>query len=67
MRRESDACRKSFTIKSSDPLSREAVGTFVRLLDLFSQKDNDLEKFKEILEAMHEAKRKKNATVVEEC
>ncbi|MGF7157784.1 hypothetical protein GGR09_001153 [Bartonella heixiaziensis] len=65
LRRESDASRTSFTIKTSDPLRRETVGEFVRLLNLFSQ--NDLEKFKQILEALHEAKRAKNATVVEEC
>ncbi|WP_375663101.1 helix-turn-helix domain-containing protein [Bartonella sp. CL266QHHD] len=65
LRRESDACRKSFTIKTSDPLRREAVGEFVRTLKDFSQED--LEAFKTLLEMISEAQRKENATVVEKC
>ncbi|WP_375672130.1 MULTISPECIES: hypothetical protein [unclassified Bartonella] len=48
MRRESDACRKSFTIKPSNPLSREIVGMFVRNLHNLSQQD--LAEFKKLLE-----------------
>ncbi|WP_375672912.1 helix-turn-helix domain-containing protein, partial [Bartonella sp. CL45QHWL] len=59
LRRESDACRKSFTIKTSDPLRREAVGEFVRTLKDFSQED--LEAFKTLLEMISEAQRKENA------
>ncbi len=65
MRRESDACRTSFTIKTSNPLSREIVGMFPRLIDVFTQED--LEKFKQILEVIRESKREKNATFVEKC
>ncbi|WP_375664100.1 MULTISPECIES: helix-turn-helix domain-containing protein [unclassified Bartonella] len=65
LRRESDACRKSFTIKTSDPLRREAVGEFVRTLKDFSQED--LEAFKTLLEMISEAQRKENATVVDKC
>ncbi|ACS51293.1 putative transcriptional regulator [Bartonella grahamii as4aup] len=48
LRRESDACRKSFTIKPSNPLSREIVGMFVRNLHNLSQQD--LAEFKKLLE-----------------
>ncbi|WP_375657766.1 MULTISPECIES: helix-turn-helix domain-containing protein [unclassified Bartonella] len=65
LRRESDACRKSFTIKTSDPLRGEAVGMFFRTLKDFSQED--LEAFKTLLEMISEAQRKENATVVEKC
>ncbi|MCZ2158649.1 XRE family transcriptional regulator [Bartonella sp. 220] len=54
LRRESDAGRGSFTIKSSDPLCRETIGMFTRLLKFFSQQD--LESFKGILEAIREKK-----------
>ncbi|EJF77138.1 hypothetical protein MCQ_01642 [Candidatus Bartonella washoeensis Sb944nv] len=63
LRREADASRTSFTIKPSNPLSREIVGMFVRLLDAFSQED--LEAFKQFLETLNEVKRKENATVAE--
>ncbi|WP_375665527.1 XRE family transcriptional regulator [Bartonella sp. TT121SHDZB] len=36
LRRQSDTCYTSFTIKFSNPLSREIVGMFVRLLQCFS-------------------------------
>ncbi|WP_375656689.1 hypothetical protein [Bartonella sp. CM120XJJH] len=36
LRRESDACCKSFTIKTSDPLRREDVGDSVRLINIIS-------------------------------
>ncbi|WP_375660029.1 MULTISPECIES: helix-turn-helix domain-containing protein [unclassified Bartonella] len=65
LRRESDACRKSFTIKTSDPLRGEAVGMFFRTLKDFSQED--LEAFKTLLEMISEAQRKENATVVDKC
>ncbi|UTO29047.1 helix-turn-helix domain-containing protein [Bartonella harrusi] len=65
LRRESDACRSSFTIKSSDPLCRETIGMFTRLLKVFSQQD--LESFKGILEAIREEKSQKNVRVAEEC
>ncbi|WP_375643587.1 MULTISPECIES: helix-turn-helix domain-containing protein [unclassified Bartonella] len=65
LRRASDSCRKSFTIKTSDPLRREAVGEFVRTLKDFSQED--LEAFKTLLEMISEAQRKENATVVDKC
>ncbi|WP_455466899.1 XRE family transcriptional regulator [Bartonella sp. B39] len=48
LRKESDASRKSFTIKPSGPLSREIVGMFVRSLNSFSQED--LAKLKKLLE-----------------
>ncbi|WP_375685433.1 helix-turn-helix domain-containing protein [Bartonella sp. TT110JLCBS] len=65
LRRESDACRKSFTIKTSDPLRRKTVGMFFRNLKDFSQED--LEAFKTLLEMISEAQRKENATVVDKC
>ncbi len=37
LRRESDACCKSFTIKSSDTFRCEAVGMFARLINIISQ------------------------------
>ncbi|USP02727.1 XRE family transcriptional regulator [Bartonella taylorii] len=37
LRKAAYTCRKSFTIKTSDPLRREAVGEFVRNLENFSQ------------------------------
>ncbi len=37
LRRESEACRKSFTIKSSDTFRCEAVGMFARLINIISQ------------------------------
>nr|WP_208431402.1 hypothetical protein [Bartonella doshiae] len=40
--------RKSFTIKPSNPLSREIVGMFVRNLHNLSQQD--LAEFKKLLE-----------------
>ncbi|EJF79431.1 hypothetical protein MCO_00997 [Bartonella sp. DB5-6] len=48
LRREADVCRKSFTIKPSNPLSREIVGMFVRNLHNLSQQD--LAEFKKLLE-----------------
>ncbi|WP_375659137.1 helix-turn-helix domain-containing protein [Bartonella sp. MR30HLJHH] len=65
LRKAAYACRKSFTIKTSDPLRREIVGMFSRLIDVFTQED--LEKFKQIPEVISESKREKNATFVEEC
>ncbi|WP_273788171.1 helix-turn-helix domain-containing protein [Bartonella grahamii] len=65
LRRESDACCTSFTIKTSDPLRREIVGMFSRFIDIFTQED--LEKFKQIPEVIRESKREKNATFVEKC
>ncbi|ENN94828.1 putative transcriptional regulator [Bartonella vinsonii subsp. berkhoffii str. Tweed] len=65
LRTESDACRDSFTIKSSDPLCRETIGMFIRLLKIFSQQD--LESFKGILEGIREERSPKNVRVVEKC
>ncbi|UNF46201.1 helix-turn-helix domain-containing protein [Bartonella krasnovii] len=48
LRKEADACRKSFTIKSSDSFRSEIIGMFVRALENFSQQD--LTKFKKLLE-----------------
>ncbi|WP_273724166.1 XRE family transcriptional regulator [Bartonella sp. AU18XJBT] len=50
LRKEAYACRKSFTIKSSDPLRREMIGMFVRNLENFSQED--LAKLKEFFEGI---------------
>ncbi|MBB5074472.1 uncharacterized protein YdiU (UPF0061 family) [Bartonella callosciuri] len=63
LRKESDASRRSFTIRPSNPLSCKIVGMFVRVLDACSQED--LEAFKTLLEMVSEAQRKENATVVE--
>ncbi|WP_455466483.1 XRE family transcriptional regulator [Bartonella sp. B39] len=41
LRKESDASRKSFTIKPSGPLSREIVSMFMRSLNSFSQEDRE--------------------------
>ncbi|WP_375627348.1 XRE family transcriptional regulator, partial [Bartonella sp. PS17NMGDW] len=65
LRKAAYACRKSFTIKTSDPLRREAVGMFSRFIDIFTQED--LEKFKQIPEVIRESNREKNATFVEKC
>ncbi|UTO28650.1 hypothetical protein [Bartonella harrusi] len=65
LRTESDVCRDSFTITSSDPLCRETVGMFIRLLKVFSQQD--LESFKGVLEVIREKKSKKNVRVAEKC
>ncbi len=48
LRKEADVCLKSFTIKPSNPLSREIVGMFVRNLHNLSQQD--LAEFKKLLE-----------------
>ncbi|WP_375670526.1 MULTISPECIES: helix-turn-helix domain-containing protein [unclassified Bartonella] len=48
LRRESDACRKSFTIKPSDTFRCEAAGMFSRLINIISQED--LELLKKLLE-----------------
>ncbi|WP_273758040.1 helix-turn-helix domain-containing protein [Bartonella sp. AU55XJBT] len=48
LRKEAYACRKSFTIKSSDPFRCEIIGMFVRSLENFSQQD--LTRFKKLLE-----------------
>ncbi|GAA5106734.1 XRE family transcriptional regulator [Bartonella jaculi] len=48
LRKEADACRKSFTIKASDPFRREVVGMFVRNLDNFSPQG--VARLKEFLE-----------------
>ncbi|WP_375653761.1 MULTISPECIES: XRE family transcriptional regulator [unclassified Bartonella] len=65
LRKAAYACRKSFTIKTSDRLRREAVGMFSRFIDIFTQED--LEKFKQIPEVIRESNREKNATFVEKC
>ncbi len=61
MRRESDACRKSFTIKPSDTFRCEAVGMFSRLINIISQED--LELLKKLLEKAG----KKNALCKGKC
>ncbi|MBX4335531.1 helix-turn-helix domain-containing protein [Bartonella raoultii] len=50
LRREADACRKSFTIKSSDSFRSEILGMFVRSLESFSSQD--LVEFKKFLETV---------------
>ncbi|MBX4335797.1 helix-turn-helix domain-containing protein [Bartonella raoultii] len=52
LRREADACRKSFTIKSSDSFRREVIGMFVRSLESFSSQD--LAESKKLLEKFDE-------------
>ncbi|WP_375648518.1 MULTISPECIES: helix-turn-helix domain-containing protein [unclassified Bartonella] len=61
LRRESDACRKSFTIKPSDTFRCEAVGMFSRLINIISQED--LELLKKLLEKAG----KKNALCKGKC
>lgn len=48
LRKEADICRKSFTIKSSDPFRCEIIGMFVRNLENFSQQD--VAELKDLLE-----------------
>ncbi|EJF87311.1 MULTISPECIES: helix-turn-helix domain-containing protein [Bartonella] len=55
LRRESDACRTSFTIKPSDSFEREAVGMFSRIINTVSQAD--LELLKQFLEKVGKKKR----------
>ncbi|CAK01494.1 transcriptional regulator [Bartonella tribocorum] len=50
LRKEADICRKSFTIKASDPFCREIIGMLVRNLENFSQ--HDLVKLKILLEKL---------------
>ncbi|GAA5105471.1 hypothetical protein GCM10023261_04920 [Bartonella jaculi] len=57
LRKEADACRTSFTIKTSSPLNREIIGMFSRTLNTLSQ--DELEGFKCILEMINETKRKR--------
>ncbi|WP_208439260.1 helix-turn-helix domain-containing protein [Bartonella tribocorum] len=52
LRKEAYACRKSFTIKSSDPFRCEIIGMFVRNLENFSQED--LAKLKKLFEEIDE-------------
>ncbi|WP_375696465.1 helix-turn-helix domain-containing protein [Bartonella sp. AP331QHHD] len=48
LKKEAYSYRKSFTIKTSDPLRYEAVGEFVRNLENFSQQN--LAELKDVLE-----------------
>ncbi|WP_375618614.1 MULTISPECIES: XRE family transcriptional regulator [unclassified Bartonella] len=48
LRKETYACRKSFTIKSSDPFRGEIIGMFVRNLENFSEQN--LAELKDLLE-----------------
>ncbi|WP_142416803.1 helix-turn-helix domain-containing protein [Bartonella massiliensis] len=50
LRKESYACRRSFTIKASDSFRRKAVGMFVRNLDNFPQQD--IARLKKLLEKL---------------
>ncbi|WP_375680636.1 MULTISPECIES: helix-turn-helix domain-containing protein [unclassified Bartonella] len=52
LKKEAYACRKSFTIKSSDPFRGEIIGMFVRNLENFSQED--LAKLKKFFEKIDE-------------
>ncbi|WP_375642275.1 MULTISPECIES: helix-turn-helix domain-containing protein [unclassified Bartonella] len=61
LRRESDACRKSFTIKPSDTFRCEAVGMFSRLINIISEEDLGL------LKKLLEKAGKKNALCKEKC
>ncbi len=54
LRKEADACRKSFTIKPSDSSKCEAVGMFARVLDSISPED--LKKFTKLMEQIKEKK-----------
>ncbi|WP_375685029.1 helix-turn-helix domain-containing protein [Bartonella sp. AP172QHHD] len=48
LKKEAYSYRKSFTIKTSDPLRHEAVGEFVRNLENFAQ--HNLAELKDVLE-----------------
>ncbi|WP_175868730.1 helix-turn-helix domain-containing protein [Bartonella gabonensis] len=48
LRKEADVCRKNFTMKSSNSLQHETIGTFVKNLENFSPQD--LTRFKKLLE-----------------
>ncbi|EJF84706.1 hypothetical protein MCU_00284 [Bartonella elizabethae Re6043vi] len=48
LRKEADVCRKNFTMKSSNSLQHETIGTFVKNLENLSQQD--LTRFKKFVE-----------------
>ncbi|WP_375661044.1 XRE family transcriptional regulator [Bartonella sp. CL71SXKL] len=56
LRQEADACRKSFTIKSSNSSTGELVGMFARVIDNISPED--VEKMKKLMKQIKEKKGK---------
>ncbi|WP_455480143.1 helix-turn-helix domain-containing protein [Bartonella sp. B23] len=49
LREDADICRKSFKVKTSNPLHRETIGMFVRVIDSLSEEK--ILKIRQILES----------------
>ncbi|WP_332061118.1 XRE family transcriptional regulator [Bartonella sp. CB74] len=55
LRKEADICRKSFKVNASNPLSRETIGMFARVIDNLSE-----EKIMEVRQLIKEMEKESN-------